>query len=294
MRDAGDLGQAAEQLLAATAGERAPTCRLLSVVDTLHQIAGRRRARSQGRKLELLAGLLGVGNPAGGSLRAASGDRQPATGDRHADDPGRAGRRCTPAVAKTGRCWSGRTTSAAISAWSRATLASGTRPRSRTSRVQPGEPSAGDARPAVVRRPAVLDELGGQCTAEYKYDGMRTAGTPHWRWARLSCSPGARSASAANSPTWLNCCKTGLVPREAILEGEVVGLRRRGRRAAPLPGGHVPAPETRNRRSSQRRARRLCSASSCYTPTVGISRGCPIWIVGRSSRRRSRCRTGSG
>jgi hypothetical protein len=36
VREAGDLGQAAEQLLAATAGDREPSLQVAAVVDTLH------------------------------------------------------------------------------------------------------------------------------------------------------------------------------------------------------------------------------------------------------------------
>ncbi len=63
VRDAGDLGQAAEQLLAATAGERTPSLQVAAVVDTLHQIAGAEGPGSQGRKLDLLAGLLALATP---------------------------------------------------------------------------------------------------------------------------------------------------------------------------------------------------------------------------------------
>ena len=46
MREAGDLGQAAEQLLAAKAGDREPSLQVVAVVDTLHEIA---RAEGSGR-----------------------------------------------------------------------------------------------------------------------------------------------------------------------------------------------------------------------------------------------------
>ena len=63
MRDAGDLGQAAEQLLAAKAGDREPSLQVAAVVDTLHQIARAEGSGSQGRKLDLLAGLLALATP---------------------------------------------------------------------------------------------------------------------------------------------------------------------------------------------------------------------------------------
>ena len=63
VREAGDLGQAAEQLLAATAGDREPSLQVAAVVDTLHQIARAEGSGSQGRKLDLLAGLLALATP---------------------------------------------------------------------------------------------------------------------------------------------------------------------------------------------------------------------------------------
>ena len=91
VREAGDLGQAAEQLLATTAGDREPSLQVVTVVDTLHEIARAEGSGSQGRKLDLLAGPSGAGHSVRGSLPAAFGDRQPAAGDRYAHDSGRAG-----------------------------------------------------------------------------------------------------------------------------------------------------------------------------------------------------------
>ena len=63
VREAGDLGQAAEQLLTATAGEREPSLQVDTVVDTLHEIARAEGSGSQGRKLGLLADLLALATP---------------------------------------------------------------------------------------------------------------------------------------------------------------------------------------------------------------------------------------
>src|SRR4029453_10213102 len=62
VREAGDLGQAAEQLLAATEVRR-PRLEVAAVVETLHEIARAEGSGSQGRKLELLAGLLAQATP---------------------------------------------------------------------------------------------------------------------------------------------------------------------------------------------------------------------------------------
>ena len=52
-------GQAAEQLLAATAAGRPASLQVAAVVDTLHRIAEAEGPGSQGRKLELMATLPG-------------------------------------------------------------------------------------------------------------------------------------------------------------------------------------------------------------------------------------------
>src|SRR4030095_5084796 len=63
VRETGDLGQAAEQLLAATAAGRPASLLVSAGVDTLHRIAEAEGPGSQGRKLELLAGLLTQATP---------------------------------------------------------------------------------------------------------------------------------------------------------------------------------------------------------------------------------------
>ena len=63
VRQTGDLGLAAGQLLAATAAGRPASLTVPAVVDTLHQIAAAEGAGSQGRKLDLLAGLLAQATP---------------------------------------------------------------------------------------------------------------------------------------------------------------------------------------------------------------------------------------
>ena len=63
VRETGDLGQAAEQLLSATAAGRTASLQVTTVVDTLHQIAAAEGPGSQGRKLDLLGGLLAEATP---------------------------------------------------------------------------------------------------------------------------------------------------------------------------------------------------------------------------------------
>ena len=63
VRETGDLGLAAEQMLTVTAAGRPASLEVMVVVDTLHRIAGAEGPGSQGRKLDLLAGLLGRATP---------------------------------------------------------------------------------------------------------------------------------------------------------------------------------------------------------------------------------------
>ena len=63
VRETGDLGQAAEQMLTVTAAGRPASLPVTVVVDTLHRIADAEGPGSQGRKLDLLAGLLAHATP---------------------------------------------------------------------------------------------------------------------------------------------------------------------------------------------------------------------------------------
>src|SRR2546428_3597008 len=62
-RDSGAVGQAAKRLLAVTAAGRPASLEVTAVVDALHQIAEAQGPGSQGRKLDLLAGLLAQATP---------------------------------------------------------------------------------------------------------------------------------------------------------------------------------------------------------------------------------------
>ena len=63
LRDTGDLGQSAEQLLAETAAVRPATLQVGRVVDTLHAIAASAGPGSQTQKLTLLVELLRAATP---------------------------------------------------------------------------------------------------------------------------------------------------------------------------------------------------------------------------------------
>jgi len=63
VREIGDLGQTAELLLAEEEAERPAVLSVVTVVNTLRQIANAEGTGSQGRKLELLAGMLAQATP---------------------------------------------------------------------------------------------------------------------------------------------------------------------------------------------------------------------------------------
>ena len=220
VRDAGDLGQAAEQLLAATAGERAPTLQVAVVVDTLHQIAGAEGPGSQGRKLELLAGILALATPlearyvlrlVTGSLRLGIGT--PTILDALAQVYA-GGRKDRPVLERAYNicCDLGLVAG---------TLASGGLAAVENLRVQPGNPVRVMLAQRLSDAGEILARLGGQCTAEYKYDGMRLQ-VHRTADGRIELFTRRQERVSSQFPDVVELLQDGLVPREAILEGEVV------------------------------------------------------------------------
>ena len=219
VREAGDLGQAAEQLLEAT-GDRRPQLEVAAVVDTLHQIARAEGSGSQRRKLELLVGLLAQSTPlearyllrlVTGNLRLGIGTptildalAQVYTGNRK-DRPvlERAYNIC---------CDLGLVA---------ATLASGGLAAVKELRVRPGNPVRVMLAQRLSEADEILAKLGGQCMAEYKYDGMRVQAH---RSANGEIELFTRRQERVSSqfPDVVELLHAGLGPREAILEGEVV------------------------------------------------------------------------
>jgi DNA ligase-1 len=220
LREAGDLGQAAEQLLAETAQDREPRLQVAEVVDTLHQIASAEGAGSQGRKLDLLAGLLALATPlearyllrlVTGSLRLGIGTptildalAQVYTGSRK-DRPAleRAYNIC---------CDLGLVA---------ATLASGGLAAVENVQVRPGNPVRVMLAQRLSDAGEILARLGGQCTAEYKYDGMRLQ-AHRTADGEIELFTRRQERVSSQFPDVVDLLQAGLVPREAILEGEVV------------------------------------------------------------------------
>jgi DNA ligase-1 len=252
VRETGDLGQAAEHLLATTAGRaegltattagraegltattagraegltgtaagRAEGLTVTAVVDTLQQIAGAAGAGSQGRKLELLAGLLARATPleARYLLRLVTkglrlGIGTPTILDALAQVY--AGGRSARPVLERGYnicCDLGRVA---------AVLAEGGPAAVEQIRVRPGSPVRAMLAQRLAEAPEILAKLGGECAAEYKYDGVRVQAH---RTADGAIELFTRRLErvSAQFPDVVESLAVGLGPREAILEGEVV------------------------------------------------------------------------
>ena len=195
-------------------------CEVAAVVDTLHQIAGAAGSGSQGRKLDLLAGLLALATPlearyllrlVTGNLRLGIGTptildalAQVYTGDRK-NRPvlERAYNICCDLGLVAG------------------TLASGGLAAVSGLRVRPGNPVRVMLAQRLSDADEILAKLGGRCMAEYKYDGMRVQAH---RTADGGIELFTRRQERVSSqfPDVVELLQAGLVPREAILEGEVV------------------------------------------------------------------------
>ncbi len=220
LREAGDLGQAAEQLLAETAQDREPRLQVAEVVDTLHQIASAEGAGSQGRKLDLLAGLLALATPleARYLLRLVTGSLRLGIGTPTILDAlaqvytGR--RKDRPALERAYNicCDLGLVA---------ATLASGGLAAVENVQVRPGNPVRVMLAQRLSDAGEILARLGGQCTAEYKYDGMRLQ-AHRTADGEIELFTRRQERVSSQFPDVVDLLQAGLVPREAILEGEVV------------------------------------------------------------------------
>jgi DNA ligase-1 len=221
LRETGDLGQAAELLLAATA-ERPPILQVTAVVDTLHQIAEAEGQGSQGRKLDLLAGLLAKATPleARYLLRLVTKGLRLGIGTPTILDAlaqvyagGRAER---PVLERAYNicCDLGRVAS---------TLVDGGIAAVEQLHVQPGNP----VRPMLAQRLSdgaeILAKLGGQCAAEYKYDGVRVQ-AHRTADGQIELYTRGLERISTQFPDVVEVLKAGLRPSEAILEGELVAF----------------------------------------------------------------------
>ena len=222
LRETGDLGQAAEQLLAVSAGDRPASLQVVAVVDTLHTIAGAQGPGSQGRKLDLLSGLLVRATPleARYLLRLVTrglrlGIGTPTILDALAQVYA-GGRTARPVLERAYNicCDLGLVAS---------TLAGGGLAAVEQIHVRSGNP----VRPMLAQRLSEADEilakLGGQCAAEYKYDGVRVQ-AHRTGDGRIELFTRGLERISDQFPDVVEALQAGLGPREAIVEGEVVAF----------------------------------------------------------------------
>jgi DNA ligase-1 len=220
VREVGDLGQAAEQLLTVSAAARPASLDVTTVIDTLREIAAAEGAGSQGRKLELLAGLLGQATPleARYLLRLVTGNLRLGIGTPTILDAlaqvyaGGRGDRPVLERAYNICCDLGRVAGV---------LVSGGLPAVSSLQVTPGSPVRAMLAQRLSDGAEILAKLGGQCAAEYKYDGVRVQAH---RTADGAIELFTRRLEriSAQFPDVVELLASGLGPREAILEGEVV------------------------------------------------------------------------
>jgi DNA ligase 1 len=237
VRETGDLGQAAERLIAppvAGAEGRADSLEVSEVVGTLREIAAAQGPGSQGRKLELLAGLLARATPLEAryllrlvtrNLRLGIGTptildalaRVHGGGKATASVPASV----TPSVTASARrvlergynicCDLGKVA---------ATVVSGGLAAVEQLRVQPGSPVRVMLAQRLADADQILARLGGRCAAEYKYDGVRVQAH---RTADEAIKLFTRRLEDISDqfPDVVELL-AGLGPAEAILEGEIV------------------------------------------------------------------------
>jgi DNA ligase-1 len=220
LRETGDLGQAAEELLAVTAADRPPSLEVGEVVDTLHHIAAAEGQGSQGRKLDLLAGLLGRATPlearyvlrlVTGSLRLGIGTPTILDALARVHAGGKADR---PVLERAYNICCDLGLVAATLAW-------GGLAAVEQLHVRPGNP----VRVMLAQRSSdtaeILAKLGGDCAAEYKYDGIRIQ-AHRTADGELTLFTRGLERIGNQFPDLVEVLQAGLGPREAIVEGEAV------------------------------------------------------------------------
>jgi DNA ligase-1 len=220
VREAGDLGQATEQLLEVTAADRQPNLVVPVVVDTLHEIARAAGSGSQGRKLELLAALLAQATPleARYLLRLVTGNLRLGIGTPTILDAlaqvYAGNRKDRPVLERAYNicCDLGLVA---------ATLASGGLDAVKELRVRPGNPVRVMLAQRLSDADEILAKLGGSCMAEYKYDGMRVQ-AHRTADGEIELFTRRQERVSTQFPDVVELLDAGLGPREAILEGEVV------------------------------------------------------------------------
>ena len=190
------------------------------MVGTLREIAAAEGAGSQGRKLELLAGLLARATPleARYLLRLVTRNLRLGIGTPTILDAlaqVHAGGKAARPVLERGYnicCDLGKVA---------ATLVSGGLAAVEQLRVQPGNPVRVMLAQRLADAGEILARLGGRCAAEYKYDGVRVQ-AHRTADGRIELFTRRLEEISGQFPDVVELLAAGLGPAEAILEGEVV------------------------------------------------------------------------
>jgi DNA ligase 1 len=216
VRARGDLGEAAEALLT----DKAPSVTVHEVVETLHDIAAAEGTGSQGRKLDLLATMIGRTTPleARYVLRLVTGNLRLGVGTPTVLDAlvrVHAGGKADRPVLE--RAYNVCCDLGVVAE----TLARGGLTAVEAIRVQPGNPVRVMLAQRMSEADEILARLGGECAAEYKYDGVRIQAH---RTADGRIELFTRGLERINNqfPDLVEAIDAALGPREAILEGEAV------------------------------------------------------------------------
>jgi DNA ligase-1 len=249
LRHTGDLGQTAEQLLAdndqrtprGEAVEPAQTAGLevTVVVTTLHEIAAATGPGSQTRKLTLLAGLLKQATPleARYLLRLVTGNLRLGIGTPTILDAlaqvYAGGRAAKPVLERAYNICCDLGLVAGI-------LVNDGLAAVEQLHVRPGNPVRVMLAQRLSNAAEILAKLGGTCAAEYKYDGMRVQ-AHRSADGQLELFTRRMERVSSQFPDVVEMLHSGLRPREAILEGEVVA-------ADPVSGELRPFQEVMFRR----------------------------------------------
>ena len=195
---------------------------MVTVVNTLRQIANAEGTGSQGLKLDLLAGLLKRATPleARYLVRQVTGNLRLGVGTPTILDAlaqvYAGGRKARPVLERAYNicCDLGLVASA---------LTSGGLAAVEQIHVSPGHPVRVMLAQRLADATEILAKLGGECAAEYKYDGMRlqahkTADGRIELWTRRL------EEVSTQFPDVVEVLSTSLRPAEAIIEGEVVAF----------------------------------------------------------------------
>jgi len=239
LRDTGDLGQTAEQLLADATAAHPATLEVGQVVDALHAIAASAGPGSQTQKLALLVELLRAATPleARYLLRLVTGTLRLGIGTPTILDAlaqvYAGGRAARPVLERAYNicCDIGLVA---------ATLAEGGPAAVERLHVRPGNPIRAMLAQRLSVAAEILDKLGGSCAAEYKYDGMRIQ-AHRTADGQVELFTRRQERVSDQFPDVVRLLAGGLRPRAAILEGEVVA-------ADPVSGELRPFQEVMYRR----------------------------------------------